>query len=99
MCSFLTLLQVKRTHFHDFMIDVHTKLRDFKDDRDPLLRVADAFAKVRLGLQRLPDLQLSTVCMSREEKRLEKSMQDVRSDGPLLAPKSRSQEAHLPVQM
>ncbi|KAF5836722.1 AFG1-like ATPase-domain-containing protein, partial [Dunaliella salina] len=38
-------LQVKRTHFHDFMLEVHTKLRDFKCDRDPLLRVADSIAK------------------------------------------------------
>jgi len=39
-------LQVKRTHFHDFMLEVHTKLRDYKCDRDPLLRVADSISKV-----------------------------------------------------
>jgi hypothetical protein len=33
--------QVLRTHFHDFMLDVHTSLRKFSGDADPLLRVAD----------------------------------------------------------
>jgi len=37
--------EVTRTHFHDFMLDVHAKLRTFKGDADPLLRVADATAK------------------------------------------------------
>lgn len=41
-----THTQVTRTHFHDFMLDVHSKLRAFKGDADPLLRVADATAKV-----------------------------------------------------
>ncbi len=35
-----------RTHFHDFMLGVHEKLRKYKGDADPLLRVADSIAKV-----------------------------------------------------
>jgi cell division protein ZapE len=41
-------VQVLRTHFHDFMLGVHMKLRTYKGDTDPLLRVADSIAKVRL---------------------------------------------------
>ncbi|GFH09302.1 uncharacterized protein HaLaN_04412, partial [Haematococcus lacustris] len=37
--------KVLRTHFHDFMLDVHMKLRKYKGDTDPLLRVADSIAK------------------------------------------------------
>lgn len=33
--------KVLRTHFHDFMLDVHSSLRKFSGDADPLLRVAD----------------------------------------------------------
>ena len=32
-------------HFHDFMLDVHSYLRDFKGTSDPLAQVADAFTK------------------------------------------------------
>lgn len=35
---------VRRAHYHDFMLDVHSRLRLFKGERDPLARVADAVA-------------------------------------------------------
>ncbi len=35
-----------RTHFHDFMLGVHDKLRKYSGDKDPLIRVADSIAKV-----------------------------------------------------
>lgn len=38
--------QVRRAHYHDFMLDVHAQLHAFRGDADPLLRVADAIAKV-----------------------------------------------------
>jgi predicted ATPase len=36
--------QVRRAHYHDFMLDVHGRLRQYKGERDPLARVADALA-------------------------------------------------------
>ncbi|GBG00285.1 hypothetical protein Rsub_12964 [Raphidocelis subcapitata] len=33
--------QVQRTHFHDFMLDVHSRLRHAAGEADPLRRVAD----------------------------------------------------------
>ena len=38
--------QVARTHFHEFMLDVHSKLRVFKGASDPLKRVAFDIAQV-----------------------------------------------------
>lgn len=43
---YLRAPQVLRTHFHDFMLDVHSKLRQYKSHQDPLLRVADQIAQV-----------------------------------------------------
>jgi hypothetical protein len=40
-----TALQVKRTHFHDFMLDVHSRLRHFKGSTDPLKKVAEELAQ------------------------------------------------------
>lgn len=37
-------LQVTRTHFHDFMLGVHSSLRKFKGSQDPLKQVADELA-------------------------------------------------------
>ncbi|KAK9808546.1 hypothetical protein WJX73_006973 [Symbiochloris irregularis] len=37
--------KLRRMHFHDFMLDVHSYLRDFKGSPDPLVQVADAFTK------------------------------------------------------
>lgn len=36
--------QVLRTHFHDFMLDVHSRLRGAAGEADPLKRVADELA-------------------------------------------------------
>lgn len=44
--------RVRRVHFHDFMLDVHSRLRAHKGEADPLRRVADelvAANKVRGG--------------------------------------------------
>ncbi len=67
--------QVLRTHFHDFMLDIHSKLRQFKGSEDPLLKVADYLANVRRGVrigkpwQWDDDLQVNNVlqelCMCR----------------------------------
>lgn len=38
-------LQLKRTHFHDFMLDVHSSLKKFHSHQDPLVQVADAVAR------------------------------------------------------
>lgn len=37
--------QVVRTHFHDFMLDVHKRLRKTAGESDPLARVADALSR------------------------------------------------------
>jgi len=39
------LTQLKRTHFHDFMLDVHGRLRRLAAQSDPLARVADDIAE------------------------------------------------------
>ncbi|MEW5300286.1 MAG: hypothetical protein WDW36_003227 [Sanguina aurantia] len=36
--------KVTRTHFHDFMLSVHSKLRTYSKHPDPLLKVADSIA-------------------------------------------------------
>ena len=41
----LCLLQLKRTHFHDFMLDVHSQLKKYHSHQDPLVQVADAVAR------------------------------------------------------
>ena len=38
--SWRALLQLKRTHFHDFMLDVHKRLRHLSNRADPLAQVA-----------------------------------------------------------
>ncbi len=40
----LTTPQVLRTHFHDFMLDVHAQLHTRRSEADPLLGVADHVA-------------------------------------------------------
>lgn len=35
------VLQLKRTHFHDFMLDVHRRLRGLSHQSDPLAQVAN----------------------------------------------------------
>lgn len=43
-------LQVVRTHFHDFMLDVHASLRRHEGTADPLVHVAeDIAAKTRVS--------------------------------------------------
>eukprot|EP00878_Enallax_costatus_P014061 GHUV01014705.1.p1 GENE.GHUV01014705.1~~GHUV01014705.1.p1 ORF type:complete len:299 (+),score=52.41 GHUV01014705.1:2088-2984(+) len=37
--------QVERTHFHDFMLDIHGRLRHTKGESDPLKHVADDVAQ------------------------------------------------------
>ncbi|GAX74866.1 hypothetical protein CEUSTIGMA_g2312.t1 [Chlamydomonas eustigma] len=37
--------KVHRTHFHDFMLGIHNKLRNFKGKDDQVLRVADQIAQ------------------------------------------------------
>jgi protein AFG1 len=37
--------KVTRTHFHDFMLGVHSKLRQYKGSEDPLRKVADNLVK------------------------------------------------------
>lgn len=37
--------QLKRTHFHDFMLDVHSQLKKYHSHQDPLVQVADAVAR------------------------------------------------------
>ncbi|KAL4424629.1 hypothetical protein ABPG77_002247 [Micractinium sp. CCAP 211/92] len=39
-----TYFQLERTHFHDFMIEVHQRLRHFASKPDPLTHVADEIA-------------------------------------------------------
>ena len=34
-------MQLQRTHYHDFMLDVHGRLRHFQKQADPLALVAD----------------------------------------------------------
>jgi len=44
--------QVRRMHFHDFMLDVHKRLRSTSGEADPLKHIADDVAsgiKVRKG--------------------------------------------------
>ena len=41
----MPLLQLRRTHFHDFMIDVHQRLRHLARTSDPLTHVADELAE------------------------------------------------------
>ncbi len=38
-------MQLRRMHFHDFMLDVHSWLRTCSGNPDPLVKVADVFAK------------------------------------------------------
>mmetsp|Transcript_4037 Transcript_4037/g.14124 ORF Transcript_4037/g.14124 Transcript_4037/m.14124 type:complete len:338 (+) Transcript_4037:185-1198(+) len=38
--------KVRRVHFHDFMLDVHSRLRQQRRVSDPLVAVADSFTKV-----------------------------------------------------
>ncbi|KAL0053502.1 hypothetical protein WJX82_006636 [Trebouxia sp. C0006] len=37
--------QLKRTHFHDFMLDVHSSLKKYHSHQDPLVQVADSVAR------------------------------------------------------
>ena len=37
-------MQLQRTHFHDFMLKIHTLLREYRAQADPLLQVADRVA-------------------------------------------------------
>ncbi len=43
MCV-VCVMQLKRVHFHDFMLDVHERLRHHSGQDDPLKRVADDIA-------------------------------------------------------
>ena len=45
LMSFTLCLQLKRTHFHDFMLEVHSSLKKFHSSQDPLVQVADAVAR------------------------------------------------------
>uniref|UniRef100_A0A061RPQ1 Lactation elevated protein 1-like n=1 Tax=Tetraselmis sp. GSL018 TaxID=582737 RepID=A0A061RPQ1_9CHLO len=36
--------RTRRTHFHDFMLDVHSRLRNVQKSEDPLVKVADSIA-------------------------------------------------------
>ena len=38
--------KVVRTHFHDFMLGIHKKLRHFKGKDDQVMRVADHIMQV-----------------------------------------------------
>lgn len=52
-CVVLRCTQVRRLHFHDFMLDVHKRLRNMSGEADPLKHVADDVAagvKVRAGM-------------------------------------------------
>lgn len=42
--SILNILQLERIHFHDFMLDVHSTLRNHQHKADPLSAVADDIA-------------------------------------------------------
>ena len=35
-------MQLRRLHFHDFMLEVHSQLRKYTSQADPLVQVADA---------------------------------------------------------
>ena len=35
-------MQLRRLHFHDFMLEVHGQLRKYTSQADPLVQVADA---------------------------------------------------------
>lgn len=37
--------QLKRTHFHDFMLDVHSRLRKHAAQQDPLTHVANDISR------------------------------------------------------
>lgn len=37
--------KVKRVHFHDFMLDIHARLRRHARERDPLVRVAEEYLR------------------------------------------------------
>lgn len=39
------LCKVHRTHFHSFMLDVHSRLREYAGKQDPLSEVADDISK------------------------------------------------------
>ena len=43
--TLLLSLQLKRTHFHDFMLDVHSSLKKYHSHQDPLVQVADSVAR------------------------------------------------------
>ena len=46
-------LQLKRTHFHDFMLDVHRRLRGVSNQSDPLAQVAaDISESIKVRLSR-----------------------------------------------
>jgi predicted ATPase len=47
---YVVCLQVRRMHFHDFMLDVHRRLRSTSGEADPLKHVADDVAAgVKVG--------------------------------------------------
>lgn len=37
--------QVRRAHFHDFMLDIHSQLRKYSKEPDPLLKVAAQYSR------------------------------------------------------
>lgn len=50
LCCAVLLLQVRRLHFHDFMLDVHKRLRSTSGEADPLKHVADDVASgIKVG--------------------------------------------------
>lgn len=41
----IVVMQLRRVHFHDFMLEIHSTLRQFHNQTDPLLKVADKVAQ------------------------------------------------------
>jgi predicted ATPase len=44
LCLCVGWCQVRRIHFHNFMLDVHAHLKAFAHERDPLMSVGDYIA-------------------------------------------------------
>ena len=69
-------MQLRRLHFHDFMLETHSMLRKFANQQDPLARVGEASA-AKMKVLCLDELFVTDVADAAILSRLFGSMWDL----------------------
>lgn len=72
----LPVLQLRRLHFHDFMLEIHSMLRQYSNQQDPLARVGEASA-AKMRVLCLDELFVTDVADATILNRLFSSMWDL----------------------